>query len=88
MYSDRPFYSNACYLIYRSHILQADSEEAYLAWVTAMQQAIGAAIQRGMGTGTIVNIRESQSQNVKGLNRQQTKPKSRYLSKKCHEQLI
>ncbi|KAK9295311.1 hypothetical protein QLX08_010342 [Tetragonisca angustula] len=61
----------------KSHILQADSEEAYLAWVTAMQQAIGAAIQRGMGTGTIVNIRESQSQNVKGLNRQQTKPKSR-----------
>ncbi|XP_043516728.1 arf-GAP with coiled-coil, ANK repeat and PH domain-containing protein 2 isoform X3 [Frieseomelitta varia] len=61
----------------KSHILQADSEEAYLAWVTAMQQAIGAAIQRGMGTGTIVNIRESQSQNIKGLNRQQTKPKSR-----------
>ncbi|PBC28296.1 arf-GAP with coiled-coil, ANK repeat and PH domain-containing protein 2 isoform X1 [Apis cerana] len=61
----------------KSHILQADSEEAYLAWVTAMQQAIGAAIQRGMGAGTIINIRESQSQNVRGSNRQQTKPKSR-----------
>ncbi|CAL7950389.1 unnamed protein product [Xylocopa violacea] len=61
----------------KSHILQADSEEAYLAWVTAMQQAIGAAIQRGMGAGTIVSIRESQSQNVRGSNRQQTKPKSR-----------
>ncbi|KAK1121015.1 hypothetical protein K0M31_010800 [Melipona bicolor] len=61
----------------KSHILQADSEEAYLAWVTAMQQAIGAAIQRGMGTGSMINVRESQSQNVKGLNRQQTKPKSR-----------
>ncbi|XP_076750552.1 centaurin beta 1A [Xylocopa sonorina] len=61
----------------KSHILQADSEEAYLAWVTAMQQAIGAAIQRGMGAGTIVSVRESQSQNIRGSNRQQTKPKSR-----------
>ncbi|OAD59767.1 Arf-GAP with coiled-coil, ANK repeat and PH domain-containing protein 2 [Eufriesea mexicana] len=61
----------------KSHILQADSEEAYLAWVTAMQQAIGAAIQRGMGAGTIVSIRESQSQNLRGSSRQQTKPKSR-----------
>ncbi|KOX75379.1 hypothetical protein WN51_13645, partial [Melipona quadrifasciata] len=26
--------------IKRSHILQADGEEAYLAWVTAMQQAM------------------------------------------------
>ncbi|KOX71679.1 Arf-GAP with coiled-coil, ANK repeat and PH domain-containing protein 2 [Melipona quadrifasciata] len=54
----------------RSHVLQADGEEAYLAWVTVMQEAIGAAIQRGMGIVTIVNIRESQSQNVKGLYRQ------------------
>ncbi|XP_076180619.1 centaurin beta 1A [Ptiloglossa arizonensis] len=61
----------------KSHILQADSEEAYLAWVTAMQQAIGAAIQRGMGAGTIVSIRESQSQNIRGSGRQQSKPKSR-----------
>lgn len=57
--------------------MQADSEEAYLAWVTAMQQAIGAAIQRGMGAGTIVSIRESQSQNSKGSNRPPAKPKSR-----------
>ncbi|XP_031844366.1 centaurin beta 1A isoform X2 [Nomia melanderi] len=48
----------------KSHILQADSEEAYLAWVTAMQQAIGAAIQR-----------ELQLQNIRGSNRQ-SKPKS------------
>ncbi|XP_043258687.1 arf-GAP with coiled-coil, ANK repeat and PH domain-containing protein 2 [Colletes gigas] len=61
----------------KSHILQADSEEAYLGWVTAMQQAIGAAIQRGMGAGTIVSIRESQSQNIRGSSRQQSKPKSR-----------
>lgn len=60
----------------KSHILQADSEEAYLAWVTAMQQAIGAAIQRGMGAGTIVSIRESQSHNSRGSSRQ-SKPKSR-----------
>ncbi|KOX68376.1 Arf-GAP with coiled-coil, ANK repeat and PH domain-containing protein 3 [Melipona quadrifasciata] len=61
----------------KSLVLQADGEEAYLEWVIAMQQAIGAAIQRGMGTGTVVNIRELQSQNVKGLNRQHAKPKSR-----------
>ncbi|XP_053982337.1 arf-GAP with coiled-coil, ANK repeat and PH domain-containing protein 2 isoform X1 [Hylaeus volcanicus] len=61
----------------KSHILQADSEESYLAWVTAMQQAISAAIQRGMGAGTIVSIRESQSQNIRGSGRQQSKPKSR-----------
>lgn len=42
-----------------------------------MQQAIGAAIQRGMGAGTIVSIRESQSQNIRGSGRQQSKPKSR-----------
>lgn len=57
--------------------MQADSEEAYLAWVTAMQQAIGAAIQRGMGAGTIVSIRESHAQNSRGSSRQ-SKPKSRY----------
>ncbi|XP_078032636.1 centaurin beta 1A [Augochlora pura] len=48
----------------KSHILQADSEESYLAWVTAVQQAIGAAIQR-----------ELQLQNIRGSSRQ-TKPKS------------
>lgn len=61
----------------KSHILQADSEEAYLAWITAMQQAIGAAIQRGMGADTIISVRESQSQNTRGTSRQQQKPKSR-----------
>ncbi|XP_003704249.1 centaurin beta 1A [Megachile rotundata] len=61
----------------KSHILQADSEEAYLAWVTAMQQAIGAAIQRGMGAGTIISIRDSQSQHVRGSSRPNSKPKSR-----------
>ncbi|XP_076240360.1 centaurin beta 1A [Calliopsis andreniformis] len=61
----------------KSHILQADSEEAYLAWVTAMQQAIGAAIQRGMGAGTIVSVRESQSQSSRGSSRPPTKLKSR-----------
>ncbi|KZC14080.1 Arf-GAP with coiled-coil, ANK repeat and PH domain-containing protein 2 [Dufourea novaeangliae] len=58
----------------KSHILQADSEEAYLAWVTAMQQAIGAAIQRGMRT--LVSVRELQFQNIRGSGRQ-SKPKSR-----------
>ncbi|XP_076647370.1 centaurin beta 1A [Halictus rubicundus] len=48
----------------KSHILQADSEEAYLAWVTAVQQAIGAAIQR-----------ELQLQNIRGSSRQ-SKPKT------------
>ncbi|XP_034178366.1 centaurin beta 1A isoform X1 [Osmia lignaria lignaria] len=61
----------------KSHILQADSEEAYLAWVTAMQQAIGAAIQRGMGAGTIISIRDSQSQSNRGSSRPLSKPKSR-----------
>lgn len=60
----------------KSHILQADSEESYLGWVTAMQQAIGAAIQRGMGTGTIVSKNESQSRGSKGSIRH-SKPKSR-----------
>ncbi|XP_017789849.1 PREDICTED: arf-GAP with coiled-coil, ANK repeat and PH domain-containing protein 2 [Habropoda laboriosa] len=61
----------------KSHILQADSEEAYLAWVTAMQQAIGAAIQGSMGAGTIISIRESHLHNVRGTNRQPSKLKSR-----------
>ncbi|XP_017881331.1 arf-GAP with coiled-coil, ANK repeat and PH domain-containing protein 2 isoform X1 [Ceratina calcarata] len=62
----------------KSHMLQADSEEAYLAWIAAMQQAIGAAIQRGMGAGTIISLRESQSQNARGTSsRQQQKPRSR-----------
>ncbi|XP_050457957.1 arf-GAP with coiled-coil, ANK repeat and PH domain-containing protein 2 [Cataglyphis hispanica] len=61
----------------KSHMLQADSEETYLAWVTAMQQAIGAAIQRGMSIGTAVNPHESQSRNNKGPVRRLTRPKSR-----------
>ncbi|EZA47962.1 hypothetical protein DMN91_012484 [Ooceraea biroi] len=61
----------------KSHILQADSEEAYLAWVTAMQQAIGAAIQRGMSLGANVNP-QSQSRDSKGPVRPHlTRPKSR-----------
>lgn len=58
-------------------MLQADSEETYLAWVTAMQQAIGAAIQRGMSIGPDVNPHESQSRDNKGPVRQLTKPRSR-----------
>ncbi|KAL6430072.1 hypothetical protein ACFW04_007695 [Cataglyphis niger] len=61
----------------KSHMLQADSEETYLAWVTAMQQAIGAAIQRGMSISTGVNSHELQSRNNKGPVRRLTRPKSR-----------
>ncbi|XP_014473274.1 PREDICTED: arf-GAP with coiled-coil, ANK repeat and PH domain-containing protein 3 isoform X2 [Dinoponera quadriceps] len=62
----------------KSHMLQADSEETYLAWVTAMQQAIGAAIQRGMSIDGNVNPRESQStRDNKGSARPLTRPKSR-----------
>lgn len=32
-------------VVYRSHILQADSDEMYQSWISAMQQGIGAAIQ-------------------------------------------
>ncbi|XP_044012734.1 arf-GAP with coiled-coil, ANK repeat and PH domain-containing protein 2 isoform X2 [Aphidius gifuensis] len=39
----------------RSHILQADSEKIYLAWIVATQQAIGAAIQREIETDTTTN---------------------------------
>lgn len=42
-------------------MLQADSEESYLAWITAMQQAIGAAIQRGMSVVANINPHELQS---------------------------
>lgn len=58
-------------------MLQADSEETYLAWVTAMQQAIGAAIQRGMSIGPGINPHESQSRDNKGPVRRLTRPKSR-----------
>ena len=34
-----------CYIFFRSHILQADSDEMYQSWISAMQQGIGAAIQ-------------------------------------------
>ncbi|XP_011629577.1 arf-GAP with coiled-coil, ANK repeat and PH domain-containing protein 2 isoform X2 [Pogonomyrmex barbatus] len=61
----------------KSHMLQADSVETYLAWVAAIQQAIGAAIQRGMSLGTSVNPHESQLCNSKGPARPLTKPKSR-----------
>ncbi|XP_011152724.1 arf-GAP with coiled-coil, ANK repeat and PH domain-containing protein 2 isoform X2 [Harpegnathos saltator] len=70
-------------IICRSHMLQADSEETYLAWVTAMQQAIGAAIQRGMSIDANVNPRESQSRDNKGPVRLLTRPKS-----KVWEQLL
>ncbi|KAK0175691.1 hypothetical protein PV327_009421 [Microctonus hyperodae] len=60
----------------KSHMLQADSEEMYLAWVTAMQQAIGAAIQRGMGT-TNVNTLQLQSRDSRGPIRPPPKPKTR-----------
>ncbi|XP_071557188.1 arf-GAP with coiled-coil, ANK repeat and PH domain-containing protein 2 [Temnothorax nylanderi] len=61
----------------KSHMLQADSEETYLAWVTAMQQAIGAAIQRGMSVTANVNPRQLQSRDNKGSARPLTKLKSR-----------
>ncbi|KAL6252029.1 hypothetical protein P5V15_015008 [Pogonomyrmex californicus] len=61
----------------KSHMLQADSVETYLAWVAAIQQAIGAAIQRGMSLGASVNPHESQLCNSKGPARPLTKPKSR-----------
>ncbi|XP_015109032.1 arf-GAP with coiled-coil, ANK repeat and PH domain-containing protein 2 [Diachasma alloeum] len=57
----------------KSHMLQADSEEMYLAWITATQQAIGAAIQRGMGT---INL-NSLPANSKGPTRPPSRPKSR-----------
>ncbi|XP_011703691.1 PREDICTED: arf-GAP with coiled-coil, ANK repeat and PH domain-containing protein 2 [Wasmannia auropunctata] len=61
----------------KSHMLQADSEETYLAWVTAMQQAIGAAIQRGMSIVANINPHELQSRDSKGPARSLTRPKSR-----------
>lgn len=70
-----------CYSILsirRSHMLQADSEEMYLAWVTAMQQAIGAAIQRGMSTSSNAQVLQLQNRDSKGPVRPPPKPKSRY----------
>ncbi|XP_077271295.1 centaurin beta 1A isoform X2 [Temnothorax americanus] len=61
----------------KSHMLQADSEETYLAWVTAMQQAIGAAIQRGMSVTANINPHQLQSRDNKGSARPSTKLKSR-----------
>lgn len=58
-------------------MLQADSEETYLAWVTAMQQAIGAAIQRGMSVAANINQHELQSRDNKGPVRPLIKLKSR-----------
>lgn len=61
----------------KSHILQADSEEMYLAWVTATQQAIGAAIQRGIRVGTNINTLQRISSDSRGLIRPPPKHKSR-----------
>ncbi|KAH0552025.1 arf-GAP with coiled-coil, ANK repeat and PH domain-containing protein 2 [Cotesia glomerata] len=63
----------------KSHILQADSEEMYLAWVTAMQQAIGAAIQRGTSSYTLSPIKtlEFQRNNSRGPIRPGPKLKTR-----------
>jgi len=58
-------------------MLQADSEETYLAWVTAMQQAIGAAIQRGLSVAANINLLELQSRDSKGPARSLTRPKSK-----------
>lgn len=58
-------------------MLQADSEEMYLAWVTSMQQAIGAAIQRGMSTGSNSSTLQIQNRDSKGPIRPPPKPKSR-----------
>jgi len=65
------------FLFHRSHMLQADSEETYLAWVTAMQQAIGAAIQRGLSVAANINLHELQSRDSKGPARPLTRPKSK-----------
>ncbi|XP_012055536.1 PREDICTED: arf-GAP with coiled-coil, ANK repeat and PH domain-containing protein 2 [Atta cephalotes] len=59
----------------KSHMLQADSEESYLAWVTAMQQAIGAAIQRGMSV--VANIKPHELQSRDSPARPLTRLKSR-----------
>ncbi|XP_066583474.1 arf-GAP with coiled-coil, ANK repeat and PH domain-containing protein 2 [Prorops nasuta] len=61
----------------KSHILQADSEDTYLAWITAMQQAIGAAIQRGLSTISSIHNRETDIHDSKGHTRPPPKPKSR-----------
>ncbi|XP_008553293.1 arf-GAP with coiled-coil, ANK repeat and PH domain-containing protein 2 [Microplitis demolitor] len=64
----------------KSHILQADSEEMYLAWVTSMQQAIGAAIQRGTSSYTLKNVSKStefKRNNLRGPVRPPAKPRTR-----------
>lgn len=61
----------------KSHMLQADSEEMYLAWITAMQQAIGAAIQRGTGTVSNFNTLYVPTHDSKGPIRPPPKPKTR-----------
>ncbi|KAG8035138.1 hypothetical protein G9C98_001628 [Cotesia typhae] len=63
----------------KSHILQADSEEMYLAWVTAMQQAIGAAIQRGTSSYTLSPVKalDFQRNNSRGPVRSGLKLKTR-----------
>ncbi|XP_015514988.1 arf-GAP with coiled-coil, ANK repeat and PH domain-containing protein 2 isoform X1 [Neodiprion lecontei] len=61
----------------KSHILQADSEEMYLAWVAAMQQGIGAAIQRGTVNGPNQNTLTPHTRTSKGPTRPPPKPKSR-----------
>ena len=60
-------------------MLQADSEEMYLAWITAMQQAIGAAIQGGMGTVSNINSLYVQTHDGKGPIRPSPKLKTRFV---------
>lgn len=69
-----------CFLsVQRSHILQADTGEAYVAWITALQQAIGAAIQRGMSKegANSDTFMVASSQNDEVLLRRLKKSKSR-----------
>lgn len=45
-----PILDISCILIlpYRSHMLQADSEEMLQCWISAMQKGIGAALQQSL----------------------------------------
>ncbi|XP_012282480.1 arf-GAP with coiled-coil, ANK repeat and PH domain-containing protein 2 [Orussus abietinus] len=61
----------------KSHMLQADSEEMYLAWVTAMQQAIGAAIQVGIGQRSDLGTLRSRIGDWNGQTRPFGKARSR-----------
>ncbi|KAK3930262.1 Arf-GAP with coiled-coil, ANK repeat and PH domain-containing protein 2 [Frankliniella fusca] len=53
----------------KSHILQADSEEMYLAWIEALQKGIGAAFQRTMSRGDeILSLPASSSRSQSTMN--------------------